>query len=177
MKKPARLCWNPAHRRLGVTCQRRAPAPLQDSVQASANLQPWTPSSTKRVRPRLSWAVLFFSFPTWFVCSSHCAVSPWIHTESTWEVLSACLPPSYLWKAVIRNRCLSLGFSSCTLFSLRLFTFGFYFQIIQIPRTSIKFLIIIPPVSSLPNYHCVSEMADVARNSWSGRPPCVSCVP
>ena len=37
----------------------------------------------------------------------------------------------------------------------------FYFQIIQIPGTSIKFLIIILHVSSLPNYHCVSEFANI----------------
>ena len=91
-----------------------------------------------------------------------------------------CLPPSFLsLKSCDKKQMFVLGFQqlypvqSPTVY-IWLF---FYFQIIQIPRTPIKFLIIIPPVSSLPNYHCVSEMADVARNSRSGRPPCVSCVP
>jgi hypothetical protein len=38
-------------------------------------------------------------------------------------------PPSFLSlkKGTVRNRCLSLGFSSCTLFGLQLFTFSFSF--------------------------------------------------
>lgn len=91
-----------------------------------------------------------------------------------------CLTPSFLsLKSCDKKQMFVLGFQqlypvqSPTVY-IWLF---FYFQIIQIPRTSIKFLIIILPISSLPNYHCVSEMADVDRNGRSGRPTCVSCVP
>lgn len=45
----------------------------------------------------------------------------------------------------------------------------FYFQIIQILGTSIKFLIIIPHVSSLPNYCCVPGFTNVGWPGWSGR--------
>ena len=173
MRKPARLCWNPAHRRLGVTCQRRAPAPLQDSVQASASLQPWTPLSTKRVRHCLSWAVFCFSLSQ-LDLSVHLIVHFPVNMRGAF-----CLPPSCLsLKSCDKKQMFVLGFQqlypvqSPTVY-IWLF---FYFQIIQIPRTSIKFLIIIPRVSSLPNYHCVSEIANVDWNSRSGRPQCVSCV-
>ena len=121
MKKPARLFWNPAHQRLGATCRRRAPAPPQDCVQVSASLQPWTPSWTKRVEHRSCCALFCFSFPSLI---RHLLML-WRSFPMKVECITASLPPCYLWKAMIRNRCSSLGFSSCTLFDLQLFTLAF----------------------------------------------------
>lgn len=174
MRKPARLFWNPAHRRRGATCRRRAPAPLQGSVQASASLRPWTPSLTKQVEHRIFLCLVFsLPFPAWFnISSSYDTVSLGI-----WNALTACFPTSYLWKAMIRNMFV-LGFQqlhpvqSPTVY-IWLF---FYFQIIQILETSIKFLIIIPHVSSLPNYCCVSEFANIDWNGLSGLPKYASCL-
>lgn len=173
MKKPARLFWNPAHRHLGVTCQRRAPAPLQDYVQASASLQPWTPSLTKRVGHCLLWAVFCFSLSQ-LDSSVQLSCSFLVNMRCTF-----CPPPSFLsLKSHDKKQMFVLGFQQLhPVQSLTVYIWlFFYFQIIQIPGTSIKFLIIIPHVSFLPNYHCVSEFANIDWNSLSDRPKCASCL-
>lgn len=173
MKKPARLFWNPAHRRLGVTCQRRAPVPLQDSVQASASLQPWTPSLTRLVGHHLLCAV--FCVPPFRLDSS---VVSWCCFPMNMKC-TFCPPPSFLSpKSHDKKQMFVLGFQqlhSVQSPTVYIWLF-FHFQIIQIPGTSIKFLIIIPHVSSLPNYHCVSEFANIDWNSRSGQLKYASCL-
>lgn len=116
-----------------------------------------------------SWAGFCFSVSQLgFVYSSHRAFL--LNMRGAF-----CLPPSFLsLKSYDKKQMFVLGFQQ--LYSVQSPTvyiwLFFYFQIIQIPRTSIKFLIIILHVSSLPNYHCVSEIANVDWNSRSGRPQC-----
>ena len=107
-----------------MTCQRRAPAPLQDSVQASASLQPWTPSSTKRVRHCPSWAVFCFSL-------SQLDLS--IHLIGHFPVNmrgAFCLPPSFLsLKSYDKKQMFVLGFQQLyPVQSLTIYIWLFFFS-------------------------------------------------
>lgn len=121
---------------------------------------------------RASPLVFCFIFPfpglTRRLCTPD-AISPWI-----WNALD-CLPPSYPWKAVIRNRCLSLGSAAvpCLVSDcLHLAFFPPHPLNNRNPRDLIKLPIIFPHITSLRNYHRVSEFANTDQN---GQPKCASC--